>query len=138
MDQLKMSSRVAIGALAACSLFAVLAVVLGFAGSSQAALVESANGPQLLIGLDDDRQDNAAVQAGATANQSLNRTDVMVGGSGNDVMFGLNGNDVARRDGWRESAGAGARVASHLQRVPGDQRLLARADCAGAHCLGRV
>jgi hypothetical protein len=94
MDQLKMSSRVAIGALAACSLFAVLAVVLGFAGSSQAALVESANGPQLLIGLDDDRQDNAAVQAGATANQSLNRTDVMIGGSGNDVMFGLNGNDV--------------------------------------------
>ena len=55
MDQLKMSSRVAIGALAACSLFAVLTVVLGFAGSSQAALVESANGPQLLIGLDDDR-----------------------------------------------------------------------------------
>ena len=44
--------------------------------------------------LDDDNQDNAAIQADATANQSLNRTDVMEGGSGNDVMFGLNGNDV--------------------------------------------
>ena len=50
--------------------------------------------PQLLIGLDDDRQDNAALQAGAATNQSLNRTDILIGGSANDVMFGLNGNDV--------------------------------------------
>lgn len=49
---------------------------------------------QLLIGSDDDRQDNAAIQAGAAANQSLNRTDVLSGGSGNDVIFGLNGSDV--------------------------------------------
>ena len=34
------------------------------------------------------------IQAGAVANQSLNRTDVLDGGRGNDVMFGLNGNDV--------------------------------------------
>ena len=94
MNQFKLSLRAAVAALTGCFAAAVLAVVLGFAGPSQAALVEGANGPQLLIGLDDDRQDNAAVQAGAVANQSLNRTDVMVGGSGNDVMFGLNGNDV--------------------------------------------
>jgi hypothetical protein len=50
--------------------------------------------PQLLIGLDDDRQDNPDIQAGAGANQSLNRTDVLLGGDGNDVLFGLNGNDV--------------------------------------------
>jgi Ca2+-binding RTX toxin-like protein len=49
--------------------------------------------PQLLIGSDDDRQDNAALQAGAATNQSLNRTDIIIGGSANDVMFGLNGND---------------------------------------------
>ena len=49
---------------------------------------------QLIIGTDDDRQDNAAIQAGAAANQSLNRTDVLQGGKGNDVIFGLNGNDV--------------------------------------------
>ena len=52
------------------------------------------HGPQLLIGSDDDRQDNVAIQAGAAANQSLNRTDVLRGGPGNDVIFGLNGNDV--------------------------------------------
>jgi hypothetical protein len=50
--------------------------------------------PRLLIGSDDDRQDNPAIQAGAATNQSLNRTDVLFGGSANDVMFGLNGNDV--------------------------------------------
>jgi hypothetical protein len=49
--------------------------------------------PQLLIGADDDRQDNAALQAGAATNQSLNRTDIIIGGPANDVMFGLNGND---------------------------------------------
>ncbi len=62
--------------------------------TTQAALVEVGAGPELVIGFDDDRQDNAKIQAGAVANQSLNRTDVLVGGSGNDVMFGLNGNDV--------------------------------------------
>src|SRR6476660_596491 len=62
---------------------------------AQGALIDDGHGgPQLLIGLDDDRQDNIAVQAGAAANQSLNRTDVIVGGQGNDVIFGLNGNDV--------------------------------------------
>ena len=72
---------------------ALLGVVLG-PHPTQAALIEGGKGPQLLVGLDDDRQDNALIQAGAVANQSLNRTDVMSGGQGNDVMFGLNGNDV--------------------------------------------
>ena len=75
---------------------ALILFALGMAGyvSTPMALVDDSKGPQLVIGLDDDRQDNAAVQAGAGANQSLNRTDVLEGGSGNDVMFGLNGNDV--------------------------------------------
>ena len=47
----------------------------GPANPTQAALIEGGKGPQLLIGLDDDRQDNAAIQAGAGANQSLNRTE---------------------------------------------------------------
>ena len=82
-------------ALSAGSLFIVGAgLILSLAHSTQAALVDGGKGPQLLIGLDDDRQDNAAIQAGAAANQSLNRTDVLEGGPGNDVMLGLNGNDV--------------------------------------------
>ena len=44
--------------------------------------------------MDDDNSDNAAIQSGATANQSLNRTDIIEGRAGNDVIFGLNGNDV--------------------------------------------
>jgi hypothetical protein len=87
--------NVKMSALSAGSLFIVGAgLILSLAHSTQAALVDGGKGPQLLIGLDDDRQDNAAIQAGAAANQSLNRTDVLEGGPGNDVMFGLNGNDV--------------------------------------------
>ena len=74
---------------------AIAALALAAAArTSQAALIDGGNGPQLLIGSDDDRQDNPAVQAGAATNQSLNRTDVLIGGRGNDVIFGLNGNDV--------------------------------------------
>src|SRR5690349_1743246 len=80
------------------TVFAGLAAAFGAgmlnARPSQAALIEAGKGPQLLIGLDDDRQDNPGVQSDAVANQSLNRTDVLSGGQGNDVIFGLNGNDV--------------------------------------------
>jgi hypothetical protein len=69
-------------------------LILSSAYPTQAAEIEGGKGPQLLIGLDDDTQENTAIQAGAVANQSLNRTDILRGGPGNDVMFGLNGNDV--------------------------------------------
>jgi hypothetical protein len=72
----------------------MLGVVLGAAHRTQAAVVESGKGPQLLIGLDDDNINNIGIQAGAAANQSLNRADVIDGGQGNDVIFGLNGDDV--------------------------------------------
>jgi hypothetical protein len=75
---------------------AAFLMALGVAGSLglRVAPIETAQGSQLLVGLDDDRLDNPVIQAGAAANQSLNRTDILLGGSGNDVMFGLNGNDV--------------------------------------------
>jgi hypothetical protein len=76
----------------AAALTVAVAGVLFTAAYAQDGL--SSQKPQLLIGLDDDRQDNAALQASAVANQSLNRTDILIGGSANDVMFGLNGNDV--------------------------------------------
>src|SRR5437867_6433500 len=94
MSHVRLISRFGLPALSAGLLVAVLSVVLGPARRTQAAVVEGGRGPQLLIGLDDDNIGNAAIQAGALANQSLDRTDVIVGGPGNDVIFGLNGNDV--------------------------------------------
>ena len=87
-------SRFGLSALSAGAVVALLGLVLGTAQPTQAALVEGGNGPQLLIGFDDDNQANALIQAAAVANQSLNRTDILDGGRANDVMFGLNGNDV--------------------------------------------
>jgi Hemolysin-type calcium-binding repeat (2 copies). len=94
MNHLQSISRFGVSALAVGLSIAFVGVLLGPAHPTQAALVEVGNGPRLLIGLDDDNQDNAAIQPVGAANQSLNRTDVLIGGSGNDVMFGLNGNDV--------------------------------------------
>ena len=73
---------------------AVILVALGTVDFVGTQVAFFKGGPQVLVGRDDDRQDNAAIQGGAAGNQSLNRTDVLLGGSGNDVMFGLNGSDV--------------------------------------------
>ena len=94
MSQLTFRSGFGPSALSAGVLVALLGLVFVPGPGTQAALLEGGNGPQLLIGLDDDNQANALIQAGAVANQSLNRTDVLDGGRANDVMFGLNGNDV--------------------------------------------
>lgn len=94
MSQLTTGSRFGVSALSAGVLVALLGLTLGPTERTQAALLEGGNGPQLLIGFDDDNQANALIQAGAAANQSLNRTDILDGGRANDVMFGLNGNDV--------------------------------------------
>ena len=89
-----MIARVGLTALSASLLVAVLGVALGPAHPIQAALIEDGKGPQLLIGRDDDNINNVDVQAGAAANQSLDRTDILEGGPGNDVIFGLNGDDA--------------------------------------------
>ena len=94
MSQLTFGSRLSLSVLSASALVAFVGFILGSPHPTQAALIDGGQGPQLLIGLDDDNQANALVQAGAVANQSLNRTDILNGGPGNDVMFGLNGNDV--------------------------------------------
>jgi Ca2+-binding RTX toxin-like protein len=94
MTHVQSLSRFGISALSAALVAALAVVGPGLARPSQAAFIDGDKQPQLLIAADDDRQDNVAVQAGAAANQSLNRTDVLEGGAGNDVMYGLNGNDV--------------------------------------------
>ena len=76
---------------------------------TQAALADGGKGPQLLIGLDDDRQDNSAIQ-GAPSQTSL-EPDRRTGGQGNDVLFGLNGSDVidggrVRTSSWADPTGA--------------------------------
>ena len=94
MSHLRLISRFGLPALSASLLFTLLGVVLGPTRPTQAAFIDGGKGPQLLIGQDDDNIDNVDIQAGAAVNQSLNRTDIMDGGPGNDVIFGLNGNDA--------------------------------------------
>jgi hypothetical protein len=94
MSQLKSVSRAPLSAVGAGLLIGLLGLILGPAYPTHAALVEAGKGPQLLKGADDDIQADVLIQGGAGTNQSLDRTDVLEGGPGNDVMFGLNGNDV--------------------------------------------
>ena len=67
----------------------------GFVQSTQAALQQGGSGPQVLIGADDDNVNNPTIQPpGVPANQSLNNTDVLLGGGANDILIGLLGDDV--------------------------------------------
>ena len=91
MSHLGLMSRIGLRAVPAALL---VTMAIGPANRLHAAFIEGGKGPQLIIGRDDDRIDNPAIQAGAAANQSLNRTDVLEGGPDNDVIFGFNGNDV--------------------------------------------
>jgi hypothetical protein len=91
---LKFSSRFSVSAISAGAQIALVGLVAGVAHPTQAALVDGRRAPELVIGLDDDKQENALIQAGAVANHSLNRTDVLDGGPGNHVRFGLNDSDV--------------------------------------------
>ena len=54
---------------------------------TQAAVVGGGKGPQLLIGEDDDNITNVKIQADATADQALSRTDIIDGGTGNDLTL---------------------------------------------------
>jgi hypothetical protein len=94
MSHLRSISRFGLPTLSASVLAAMIGVVPGPAHSIQAARLDGGRGPQLLIGRDDDKIENVAIQAGAATNQSLDRTDVIEAGQGNDVIFGLNGDDV--------------------------------------------
>ena len=94
MSHVQFASRFGLSALSVSLLAATAGVLISPAHPTQAALIEENTGPQLLIGRDDDNRDNTEVQADAVANQSLDRTDILIGGPGNDVMFGLNGDDV--------------------------------------------
>lgn len=62
---------------------------------AQARITSDFSRPGLLIGADDDNEDNPTIQIpGTAANQSLNNTDILSGGEGRDVLIGLLGSDV--------------------------------------------
>ena len=74
---------------------ALAAAVLITSRVGDAAFLNGSDGPDILVGRDDDNLANTTIQPPNTAaNQSLNNTDVQVGGGGNDILVGLLGSDV--------------------------------------------
>lgn len=84
---------------------AALAGAVLFAGafasaSAYADFTDARGGRDVIIGRDNDNTDNAVIQPpGTAANQSLNKADIQLGGSGNDVLIGLLGSDVQLGEG---------------------------------------
>jgi RTX calcium-binding nonapeptide repeat (4 copies) len=82
------SLGILLGAILLASIFAAVPRL-------DAGLQQGGIGPQVLIGADDDNLDNPAIQPPNTAaNQSLNNTDILIGGFSNDILIGLLGDDV--------------------------------------------
>src|SRR4028119_426633 len=87
--------RLIFTAFAAAAVGVLLAAMIGTPSPSEAALLERGDRAQVVIGKDDDNTNNTKVQPpGTAANQSLNNTDVISSGDGNDVLVGLLGSDV--------------------------------------------
>jgi Ca2+-binding RTX toxin-like protein len=78
------------------SILTALALLLALsAPHARAAEVFGTAHADVLIGPDDDNPNDPEIQpAGVAANQSLNNTDVLFGGPGDDVLIGMLGSDV--------------------------------------------
>jgi hypothetical protein len=76
----------------------VTALALGLtlhAPATQAAYLAGSGRSEILIGSDDDNQDDPEIQPeGVAANQSLNNADTLLGGAGDDILIGMRGSDV--------------------------------------------
>jgi hypothetical protein len=74
------------------------ALALGLAlqaGSIYAATLVGTSRSDVLIGRDDDNQNDREIQPeSVTLNQSLNNADTLIGGRGDDVLIGMRGSDV--------------------------------------------
>jgi len=71
-----------------------LGLVLHASAAHAAYLVGSVH-DDVLVGSDDDNVNDTEIQpAGVAANQSLNNTDTLIGGRGDDVLIGMLGTDV--------------------------------------------
>jgi hypothetical protein len=66
-----------------------------YASSPQAAELVGGGRADVLIGSDDDNQDDPEIQPeGVVANQSLNNADTLIGEGGDDILIGMLGSDV--------------------------------------------
>jgi len=74
----------------------VLALALALHASlAQAAQLVGSGRSDVLVGSDDDNLNDLELQPeGVAANQSLNNTDALLGGRGDDVLIGMLGSDV--------------------------------------------
>jgi len=87
--------RIVFAAVATAVMGVLIAAMMGGPEPSDAASLERGDGDQVVIGRDDDNIDNPKIQPpGTVANQSLNNTDILSSGAGNDVLIGLLGSDV--------------------------------------------
>jgi len=99
-EQRDMSQPYRSGSLIRGTIAAALAALLvgpGLAQVGEAANQVGGSDHEMLVGRDDDNVNNPDIQpipSPPGANQSLNNTDVQVGGRGNDILIGLQGNDV--------------------------------------------
>jgi Ca2+-binding RTX toxin-like protein len=85
-----LAARAAAAALLLTTTFSSIGVAPAFADFQDAG-----SGSDVMIGKDNDNTNNPVIHpAGTAANQSLNNTDVLLAGSGNDVLIGLLGSDV--------------------------------------------
>jgi len=84
-------SRTLVGGVA---LLALAGGVFFGTESGRAAFLIGTPGNDVLIGRDDDRRENSAIQpAGTAADQSLSQADILFGLEGDDLLIGLLGND---------------------------------------------
>jgi hypothetical protein len=86
-----LATRAAATALVVSTTLAGLAPAI----PAYADFADGRGGRDIIIGKDNDNNGNALIQLpGTAADQSLNNTDVQLGGSGNDVLIGNAGDDV--------------------------------------------
>jgi hypothetical protein len=85
-----LATRTAAGALALSTVFAGFGAAL----PAYADFADGRSGRDVIIGKDNDVRENPLIQLDGAADQSLNKTDIQLGGSGHDVLIGLLGDDV--------------------------------------------
>jgi len=94
-DGRRTTTTVRHGSITTLTIAMALAAAASLASVAWAANQVGTSDSDVLIGLDDDNVNNPVIQPpGVAANQSLNNTDIQVGGRGHDILIGLQGDDV--------------------------------------------